>query len=87
MTEGTRGVCGLSRTPPFGLTELDHLALTGDYARALALADAQAQASDAYASDDSDNDSLGIDDPDLLDIPPPMTYEAWSVDEMECGAE
>ena len=52
-----------------------------------ALADAQAQASDAYASDDSDNDSLGIDDPDLLDIPPPMTYEAWSVDEMECGAE
>ena len=19
--------------------------------------------------------------------PPPMTYEAWSVDEMECGAE
>ena len=58
-----------------------------DYARALALADAQAQASDAYASDDSDNDSLGIDDPDLLDIPPPMTYEAWSVDEMECGAE
>ena len=45
------------------------------YARALALADAQAQASDAYASDDSGNDSLGIDDPDLLDIPPPMTYD------------
>ena len=47
-------------------------------------------ASDACASDsDSDNDSLGIDDPDLdlLDIPPPMTNEAWSVDEMECGAE
>ena len=41
------------------------------------------------ASDDSGNanDSLGIDDPDLLDIPPPMTYEAWSVDEMECDAE
>ena len=58
-----------------------------NYARALALADAQAQAPDAYAPDDSDNDSLGIDDPDLLDIPPPMTYEAWSVDEMECGAE
>ena len=58
MTEGTRGVCGLSRTPPFGLTELDHLALTGDYARALALADAQAQASDAYASDDSGQTTL-----------------------------
>ena len=72
---------------PFELTELDHLTLADDYARALALADAQAQASDAYASDDSDKDSLGIDDPDLLDIPPPMTYEAWSVDEMECGAE
>ena len=28
-----------------------------------------------------------LDDPDLLDIPPPMTYEAWSVDEMVCGAE
>ena len=68
---------------PFELTELDHLALAKDYARAHALADAQAQASDVYASDDSDNDSLGIDDPDLLDIPPPMTYEAWSVDEME----
>ena len=66
---------------------LDHLALAKDYARALALADAQAQPPDAHASDDSDNDSLGIDDPDLLDIPPPMTYEAWSVDEMECGAE
>ena len=38
------------------------------------------------SSDDSGNDSLGIDDPDLLDIPPPMTYEAWSVDEMECDA-
>ena len=38
---------------PFELTELDHLALPSDYARALALADAQAQASDAYASDDS----------------------------------
>ena len=24
---------------------------------------------------------------DLLDIPPPMTYEARSVDEMECDAE
>ena len=72
---------------PFELTELDQLTLADDYARALALADAQAQASDAYASDDSDNDSLGIDDPDLLDIPPPMTYEAWSVDEMECDAE
>ena len=35
--------------------------------------------SSAYASDDSSNYSLGIDDPDLLDIPPPMTYEAWSV--------
>ena len=34
---------------PFELTELDHLTLTGGYARALALADAQAQASDAYA--------------------------------------
>ena len=43
---------------PFELTELDHLALAKDYARALALTDAQAQASDAYASDDSDNDSL-----------------------------
>ena len=76
---------------PFELTELDHLTLADDYARALALADAQARASDACASDDSDNDSLGIDDPDLLDIPPPtfvyMTNEAWSVDEMECGAE
>ena len=38
------------------------------------------------ASDDSGNDSLGIDDPDLLDIPSPMTYEAWSVDDEECGA-
>ena len=72
---------------PFELTELDQLTLADNYARALALADARAQASDAYASDDSDNGSLGIDDPDLLDIPPPMTYEAWSVDEMECGAE
>ena len=62
-------------------------ALANDYARALARADAQAQASDAYASDDSDDDSLGIDDPDLLDILPPMTNEAWSVDEMECDAE
>ena len=43
--------------------------------------------SSAYASDDSSNYSLGIDDPDLLDIPPPMTYEAWSVGEMECDAE
>ena len=72
---------------PFELTELDHLTLADDYARALALADAQAQASDAYASDDSDNDSLGIDDPDLLDIPPPMTYEAWSDGNEECGTE
>ena len=35
----------------------------------------------------SDNDSLGIDDPDLLDIPPPMTYEAWSADGEEFSAE
>ena len=83
-------VCGdAPDDAPFELTELDQLTLADDYARALALADAQAQASDAYmyASDDSDNDSLGIDDPDLLDIPPPMTNEAWSVDEMEYGAE
>ena len=66
-------VCVLSSNLPFTL------ALAEDYARALALADAQAQAPDAYAPDDSDNDSLGIDDPDLLDIPPPMTYEAWRV--------
>ena len=74
---------------PFELTELDNLALTGDnaYARALTDAQPQAQISNAYASDDSGNDSLGIDDPDLLDIPPPMTYEAWSVDGEECGAE
>ena len=31
--------------------------------------------------------AVGIDDPDLLDIPPPMTYEAWSADGEECGAE
>ena len=61
-------------------------ALTSDYARARALADAQAQTFKTYASDDSGNDSLGIDDPDLLDIPSPMTYEAWSVDDEECGA-
>ena len=54
---------------PFELTELDHLTLADDYARALALADAQAQAPDTYASDDSDNDSLGIDDPDLVLVP------------------
>ena len=36
---------------PFELTELDHLALTSDYARAHALADAQAQTFNAYASD------------------------------------
>ena len=37
---------------------------------------------------------LGIDDPDLLDIPPPMSYEAWSVGDedrdlllnLRCGA-
>ena len=67
--------------------QLDPVSHRAYYARALALADAQAQASNAYASDDSGNDSLGIDDPDLLDIPPPMTYEAWSVNEMECDAE
>ena len=57
--------------PEFIVTELDRLALS----------------TSAYASDDSSNYSLGIDDPDLLDIPPPMTYEAWSVGEMECDAE
>ena len=41
---------------PFELTELDHLALAKDYARALALADAQAQAPDAHTLDDSDDD-------------------------------
>ena len=58
-----------------GGTELTKLLFTlCDYARARALADAQAQIFNAYALGDSGNDSLGIDDPDLLDIPPPMTY-------------
>ena len=32
----------------------------------------------AHTLYDSDDDLLGIDDPDLLDIPPPMMYEEWS---------
>ena len=40
----------------------------------MALPDAQAQAFDAYAADDSGDDLLGIDDPDFLDISPPMSY-------------
>ena len=50
---------------PFELTEHDHLALANAYA----YAHAQSQAFNAYAADDSGGDLLGIDDPDLLDIP------------------
>ena len=72
---------------PFELTELDRLALISDYAHAHALPGTQALAFSALASADSGDDWLGIDDPDLLDIPPPMTYEAWNVGDEECGAE
>ena len=41
-------------------------ALANDYAYTHALPDAQAQAFNAYASDESGVDLLGIDDPDLL---------------------
>ena len=54
-------------------TELDHLALANAYAYAHAQPDAQAQAFNAYAADDSGDDLLGIDDPDLLDTVSP-TY-------------
>ena len=49
----------------FELTELDHLALATTCAP-------------AHTLYDSVDDLLGIHDPDLLDIPPPMMYEEWS---------
>ena len=57
---------------PFELTELDHLALTATRAHARTL-----YGTCVYVYD-SDDDLLGINDPDLLDIPPPMIDEAWS---------
>ena len=73
---------------PFELTEQDDLALANAYAHAHALPDAQAQAFDAYAADRiALDDLLRIDDPDLLDIPPPMMYEARSGGDEECGTQ
>ena len=60
---------------PFELTELDLAAATDTRAHAPAL------------YDDADDDLLGIHDPDLLDIPPPMMYEAWSDDGVGHGTE